>query len=217
MDLGKEKHGSPQGPAEISGDDRRSSVGARRSEATEAAILDATAALIAESGYGALTMEAVAKRARAGKATLYRWWPTKAHLLLGLISRAKGAMPPPRGAGLREELVAYMTDMVTLWRTDGGGMGPLIRQCYAESWSNPELALALQEERRARWTMLTEILERAEARGELPHGLDLSRAKDFLMSWPFYRLMTDRLPRPEEVAQMVEDSLSGLQGMAGQR
>jgi len=219
MALGAEKRPPAPGDVENRGDaeknaERRASVGARRSEATEAAVLGATAALIAEAGYGALTMEAVAKRARAGKATLYRWWPTKAHLLLGLISQAKGSMPPPRGEGLRGELVAYISDMVALWRGDAGpAMGPLIRQCYAESWSNPELAQALQEERRERWTRLTEILDRAVTRGELPQGLDLARAKDFLMSWPFYLLMTDRLPEAQSIAQLVDDSLNGLKGM----
>lgn len=194
------------------GEKPRASVGARRSEATETAVLDATAALLVEAGYGALTMEAVAKRARAGKATLYRWWPTKAHLILGLISRAKGSMPPPEGETLRAELISYISHMIALWRVDGGAMGPLIRQCYAESWSNPDLASALQEERRERWTRLNEILERAQTRGELPPDLDLARAKDFLMSWPFYLLMTDRLPEVAEVPRLVDESLCGLKG-----
>ncbi len=66
----------------------RTSVGARRSDATEAAVLSAFADLVKEAGFAAVTMEAVAKRARAGKATLYRWWPTKAHLALALITKA---------------------------------------------------------------------------------------------------------------------------------
>lgn len=65
----------------------RASIGARRSPDTEAAVLAATAELIREVGYAALTIEAVAKRARAGKATIYRWWPSKAHLLLSLDGR----------------------------------------------------------------------------------------------------------------------------------
>ena len=194
------------------GEKSRASVGARRSEATEQAVLDATAALLAEEGYAALTMEAVARRARAGKATLYRWWPTKAHLILGLITRAKGTLPPPEGETLRDELVSYMTHMMALWRSDGGGMGPLIRHCYAESWSNPDLAAALQEERRERWTRLNEILERGVQRGELPAATDLARAKDFLMAWPFYLLITDRLPQLSEVPRLVEESLGGLTG-----
>ena len=51
---------------EIQVAEARTSVGARRSEATEAAVLEAFAALLDEIGYPAITMEAVAKRARAG-------------------------------------------------------------------------------------------------------------------------------------------------------
>ena len=48
----------------------RTSVGARRSEATEAAVLEAFTDLLADVGYAAITMEAVAKRAGGGKATV---------------------------------------------------------------------------------------------------------------------------------------------------
>lgn len=59
-------------------------------------------------------------------------------------------------------------------------------------------------------TILNKILEAVVERGEMPPDTDLVRAKDFAMSWPFYLLMTDRLPAPEEIARMVEDTLGGL-------
>lgn len=196
----------------------RTSVGARRSEATEAAVLEAFAALLAEVGYAAITMEAVAKRARAGKATVYRWWPGKAHIALSLISQAKLELTAPQGASLREDLIDYMTRVVGLWRGDSGlPVGVLVRHCYAEAWSDPALAAALQAERRERWTMLNDILQAAMERGELPPETDLARAKDFAMSWPFYLLMTDRLPAPEEIARMVDDTLGGLRAGSSRR
>jgi AcrR family transcriptional regulator len=196
----------------------RSSVGARRSEATEAAVLEAFAALVDEVGYAAITMEALAKRARAGKATLYRWWPTKAHIALSLISKAKVEMAPPAGLSLRDDMIDYMTRVVGLWRGQSGlPVGVLVRHCYAEAWSDPELATALQSERRDRWTMLNAILEAAVERGELPPETDLVWAKDFAMSWPFYLLMTDRLPAPEEIACMVDDTLGGLMSGSSRR
>lgn len=189
----------------------RTSVGARRSEATEAAVLEAFAALLDDVGYAAITMEAVAKRARAGKATLYRWWPTKAHIALSLISKAKVEMAPPAGLTLRDDLIDYMTRVIGLWRGNSGlPVGVLVRHCYAEAWSDPELAEALQSERRERWTLLNAILEAAVKRGELPRDTDLVRAKDFAMSWPFYLLMTDRLPGPDGIARMVDETLGGL-------
>jgi AcrR family transcriptional regulator len=200
------------------GSEARTSVGARRSEATEVAVLEAFAALLDEVGYSAITMEAVAKRARAGKATLYRWWPTKAHIALSLISKAKVEMAPPAGLSLRDDMIDYMTRVIGLWRGHSGlPVGVLVRHCYAEAWSDPELATALQSERRERWTILNDILEAAVQRGELPAGTDLARAKDFAMSWPFYLLMTDRLPAPGEVARMVDDTLDGLRSGSSRR
>lgn len=193
------------------GRESRTSVGARRSDATEAAVLEAFADLLDEVGYAAITMEAVAKRARAGKATVYRWWPTKAHIALSLISKAKVEMPAPAGVSLRDDLIDYMTRVVGLWRGHSGlPVGVLVRHCYAEAWSDAELAQALHSERRERWTLLDDILRAAVGRGELPATTDLARAKDFAMSWPFYLLMTDRLPETDEIARMVEDTLSGL-------
>ena len=199
--------------AELSAPEGRTSVGARRSEATETAVLEAFAELVAEIGYAAITMEAVAKRARAGKATLYRWWPTKAHLALALISKGKVEIPQPEGKSLREDLIGYMSHVTGLWRGDHGvPVGALVRHCYAESWSNPDLATALQHERQERWILLNQILEAAIAREDLAPGTDLARAKDFAMSWPLYLLMIDRIPAPEEVAPMVDDMIGGLTG-----
>jgi AcrR family transcriptional regulator len=174
-------------------------------------VLEAFVALLDEVGYAAITMEAVAKRARAGKATLYRWWPTKAHIALALISKAKVEMAPPAGLSLRDDMIDYMTRVIGLWRGHSGlPVGLLVRHCYAEAWSDPELATAMQSERRERWTLLNDILQAAVERGELPPDTDLVRAKDFAMSWPFYLLMTDRLPGPEEIARMVDETLGGL-------
>src|SRR6266404_694820 len=57
------------------------------SEAAEshAAILDAVYELLQEGSVRDLTMEAVAKRAKVGKPTLYKWWPTKATLVLAML------------------------------------------------------------------------------------------------------------------------------------
>jgi AcrR family transcriptional regulator len=54
----------------------------RRSERSHRAILDAALELIAEVGYPKLTIEAIAARAGVGKQTIYRWWPSKAAVLL---------------------------------------------------------------------------------------------------------------------------------------
>ncbi|WFB09846.1 TetR/AcrR family transcriptional regulator [Streptomyces sp. LX-29] len=54
----------------------------RRSERSRRAILDAALELVGEVGYPKLTIEAIAARAGVGKQTIYRWWPSKAAVLL---------------------------------------------------------------------------------------------------------------------------------------
>ena len=69
--------------------ERRTSIGAQRNPASEEAILKAAEEILVESGLGAFSIEAVAKRAKAGKPTIYRWWPSKAVLLLDVYHRQK--------------------------------------------------------------------------------------------------------------------------------
>ncbi|MDT4946970.1 MAG: hypothetical protein QOH14_3703, partial [Pseudonocardiales bacterium] len=59
----------------------------RRNARSHAAIVDATNQLLIEVGYGQLTIEGVAARAGVGKATVYRWWPSKAALAIEAMSR----------------------------------------------------------------------------------------------------------------------------------
>lgn len=190
----------------------RASIGARRNPETESAVLQAAADLLREQGYAALTMEAVCKRARAGKATLYRWWPSKAHLVLALISRAKQDMALPRTGTLRGDLIAYLDDLLRSWRGDGGALplGPLLRVLYVEAADNAELGAALEEERRDRWLILDQILGAARQRGEVSGRLSPDRAKQVTMALPLYLLMTNALPAPGQTATLVDDILPTL-------
>ena len=54
----------------------------RRSEKSRRAIYDAALALVAEVGYPRTTIEGIAARAGVGKQTIYRWWPSKAEVLM---------------------------------------------------------------------------------------------------------------------------------------
>src|SRR6267378_7944189 len=53
--------------------------------ASHHAIMDAVYALLQKKSVRDLTMEEVAKRAKVGKPTLYKWWPTKAKLVLAML------------------------------------------------------------------------------------------------------------------------------------
>lgn len=190
----------------------RSSIGASRNPETEAAILDAAAALIAEQGYAAMTMEAVARRARAGKATVYRWWPSRGHLLLAVYSRTKAEMAEPDTGTLRGDLLAYVGDMLARWHGDGGlpPVAPLLRLVIAEAQIDPALRSAMAEERQARWHHIDHIVARAAQRGELNPALPPGAAERRIIALLWYLLLTDTLPPAAETAGLVDQMLPGL-------
>lgn len=197
-------------------DPSRASIGARRNPETEAAVLDAAAEIIAEEGFARLTMEAVARRARAGKATVYRWWPSRGHLLLALYSRAKSASVPAETGTLAGDLEACLAMMIRQWQGSAGqpALGPLFRLLVAESQLDDTVRQALHEERQSRWRHIDNIFARARARGELPPDISLKRAEQRVISMMWYLLMTDDLPPPEDAAQLVRDILQGMQSGA---
>lgn len=57
-------------------------AGRPRSEEARQAVLHAVDDLLLEVGYAAMTMKGIAERARVGRQTVYRWWSTKAEILL---------------------------------------------------------------------------------------------------------------------------------------
>ena len=192
--------------------DPRTSIGARRNPETEAAVLEAAAAIIAEEGFARLTMEAVARRARAGKATVYRWWPSRGRLLLALYSRAKAGLPHYDTGSLSGDMQAYLTEMLLQWQGRDGqpGLAPLLRLLIAEAQQDETVRQAMQAERQSRWHCIDDMVARARARGELNPALSPGHAEQRIIALMWYLLLTDALPPPEEMPQLVRDLLGGL-------
>lgn len=190
----------------------RSSIGASRNPLTEAAVLDAAAALIAEQGYGAMTMEAVARRARAGKATLYRWWPSRGHLLLAVYSRSKADMAQPDTGSLRGDLAAYIGAMIARWQGEDGQppLAPILRLVIAEAQIDPAVRAAMAEERRTRWHHIDDIIANATARGEMNPALPADAAEQRIIAVLWYLLLTDGLPAAAEAPALVDRLIAGL-------
>jgi TetR/AcrR family transcriptional regulator of autoinduction and epiphytic fitness len=80
-----------------------------RVERTRRVVLDATIELIAEGGYGAVTIEAVAARSGVAKSTIYRQWPGRLELVHDAFQALKPAIPQPTEGSVRERVV-FMLD-----------------------------------------------------------------------------------------------------------
>ena len=137
----------------------------------EREILDAALEVLSEVGYDRLTMDAVAQRAKASKATLYRRWNSKATLVVEALARTKGAPQVPDTGSLRSDLLTAFCGMGGL--TDSGTTATLGAVLTAAS-TDPEFAREFRAqvvEPKAR--VSSEIFERARARGELRDDLDI--------------------------------------------
>ncbi|GAA1469315.1 TetR/AcrR family transcriptional regulator [Microbacterium thalassium] len=92
--------------------DAKPRLGRKRDHTRDPEILEAALDVLAETGYDGMTIDMVAARAKAGKATLYRRWASKPDLVLDAVACMKAseidfASPPDTGT-LRGDLVALV-------------------------------------------------------------------------------------------------------------
>jgi AcrR family transcriptional regulator len=135
-------------------------------------------------------MEAVARRARAGKTTLYRWWPTKGALLLAVYQCNKQITGFPDTGTLEGDLAAILETLFAHWRRPEGAQ---FRLLIAEAQSDADLAGELEAYRQSRLDLLEAVVARAETRGELPPGLSRRDMAEALMALAWLHLLTDQL------------------------
>jgi AcrR family transcriptional regulator len=140
----------------------------RRGDEREQAILRVTYELLAEVGYEGLRLDAVAARARASKATLYRHWSGKAQLVADAIRMCKGSEhPAPDTGSLRGDLVTWFSAMA---EATTGEDGPLLAGLVMAMRTDPEFAAAMRALRSSKSPIAHIICARAQARGELRPG-----------------------------------------------
>ena len=144
----------------------RRSIGAQRNPASEEAILAAAEAVLLENGLSGFSIEAVARRARAGKPTIYRWWPSKAALLLDVYHSHKVTHFAYADKGnVRDDLVAYLDHLFAVWRNRT--TGALFRSVVAEAQADADTAAALATYMANRRCQSGDIIRRAKERGEV--------------------------------------------------
>ncbi|WP_333486806.1 TetR/AcrR family transcriptional regulator [Nonomuraea corallina] len=164
----------------------------RRGEELASAIYRATLDELAESGYAKLTMERVAERARASKASLYRRWPTRVALVMDSVYHSLPAVSEvPDTGSLRGDLLALLRGMADIL---AGPAGEAMRGLLAEALGDEAGGRAFRENSQgAGRKMMAEIARRAVERGEisreaaLPLRLDTGQAllrQHFLFQGP---------------------------------
>jgi AcrR family transcriptional regulator len=136
----------------------------------EQEILRATYELLAEVGYAGLRLDAVAARAKASKATLYRHWPGKPQLVADAfrVCKASSDSTPDTGS-LRGDLVALLEMMATSMTSEDG---PIFAGLVMAMLNDPEFATEMRFLQAAKRTTAVEIHARAVSRGEISADTD---------------------------------------------
>jgi len=191
---------------------RREGAGRPRDEATRKAILRAALALVRESGYRSLTIEKIALRAGAGKTTIYRWWPSKAAVVMDAflnyispVIRFAPISAVSASTNIRRQMQAVA-------RAYAGPHGHLLRALIAEAQFDPELCRAFV----ANWIlprrkMATAILKAGIQAGEFRKHVDVDAAIDALYGGLYYRFLIPHAPLSPKFARELADAvLAGL-------
>lgn len=174
----------------------------------EAAIFEATLALLAEHGFAGLTMDAIAARARVGKATIYRHWGSKAELVIDAFGSLVEPASVPETGSLREDLRLVVRGLVAaITRPPLARMLPPLVDAAERDARLAELHGRFTEERRRG---VKGVLERAVARGQVSAGTDLDLAVDLLAGPVFYRRLISHAPLDAAVADRVVDAVLPL-------
>ena len=186
--------------------------GRRRSERSHQAIISATRELLVERGYPDVTIEGIAARAGVGKQTIYRWWPSRAALVLeAYLSSADVVTPPAAARTVREDVRALLGWLIAVLREPTGGH--VVAGLVADIQHDSALAEGFHRDVvPARREAMLAALERGRERGEIRVDADLELAVDALHGAVFYRLLLSGEPLDGDVAARLADHV--LEGLA---
>ncbi len=180
--------------------------GRKRDRSRDPVILQATLDVLVHAGYDGMTLDAVAARAGAGKATVHRRWPTKEQLVLAAIAslgRPFERDELPDTGELRSDLMAVVESP---WL---GGTEPRVRTLAALTsvlTGSPALANAINAQMTEPYVDgYRQLLRRASRRGEIPPDADLDTAAQVIPAMSVYRMMFAKQPPDREFLQSVID------------
>ncbi|OJV78902.1 MAG: hypothetical protein BGO37_00645 [Cellulomonas sp. 73-92] len=182
-------------------------LGRPRDMTRDAEILQAARDELAERGYERMTVAAVAARAGAGKATVYRRWASKAELVLdAAMCTADTALTidrVPDTGSLAGDLAALRA-----LKHHDEGVWQALAGLVSELPHAPELASVVHERMvRPRVGLVRALLERAAARGEVRPGLDLDLVASVPSAMISYRLLVSGEPLDSDFLVKVSDEI----------
>jgi AcrR family transcriptional regulator len=185
-------------------------IGRPRSEKTRQAILTASYDLLLLNGFHSITVEGIAERAGVSKATIYKWWPNKAAVVLdGFFAATESMLEVPDTGSAKEDLLVQASNLAAFLTSS---KGKVITELIAEGQSDENVAKEYRNRYfNPRRLISHHILERGMERGELKKDLDIELSIDLIFAPLFYRLLiTGEKVDSAFVEQMISYAFAGL-------
>lgn len=185
--------------------------GRPRSEETRKTILATAYKMLIEEGFTTVTVEEIAKRAGVSKATIYKWWPNKAAVVLdGFFEATANLLPIPDTGSVKEDLFIQVNNLTSFFLSSKGkGITELIAAGQFDS--------SIAEEFRKRYIIprrqiTRSLIERGIDKGQLTRDIDIDLLIDMLYAPTFYRILITGESINEEyihkvLNQTLKDSL----------
>ena len=172
-------------------------------------IMDVVYALLQEKPVRDLTMESVAKQAKVGKPTLYKWWPTKATLVLAMLcERMAPKLEKPTALSAEESLRFRVRSLIDAFN---GPFGKIVAGLIAEGQSEPSVLKAFFD----RWVSprrnaTIADLQRGKDAGELGSDTGPDLLNDAIFGAIYYRMLLRSGPLTRRFGEeLVEQVIRG--------
>lgn len=183
----------------------------RRNARSRRAILDAALALLGETTYADLTVEAIAARAGVGKQTIYRWWRGKGAVILdALVDALPDDVSLENSGDLRADLRTLVRGTVAEFGDPR--LSATTRALTIETLADEELAVAVRDRLlRPQLDAVKERLRAARATGQVRDDVDLDQAVEVIFGPIYHRWLLRTGPLTEPYADgLVELTMSAL-------
>ena len=174
--------------------------------ASHAAIMDAVYDLLQSKSVRDLTMEEIAKRAKVGKPTLYKWWPTKATLVLEMLcERMAQKLEKPTVLTAEQSLRFRVRSLIDAFN---GPFGKIVAGLIAEGQSEP----AVLQEFFDQWVSprrnaTIADLQRGKDAGELRSETEPELLNDAIFGAIYYRMLLRSGPMTRRFGEELVDQV----------
>lgn len=189
--------------------------GRPRNLEAQKSILSASYELLLENGFQAVTVDKIADRAQVSKATIYKWWPNKASVVMdGFLHAATDRLPVPDTGTTFNDIVIHATNLTGFLTSREGA---IIKELLGEGQFDSGLAEAYRDRFfRPRRLEARGLLEKGVQRGELKNNLDIGTCIDLIYGPIFYRLLVtgESLDDPY-VESLVRSAFEGIAHSTG--